>query len=79
VYNQQKHIAKYHKYQMTKEGKKRDSSQSLFPATDTMRADSQRAAKCFLCLLKALRLLKCTNPSKKKHTTTKSNNESSSE
>ncbi len=64
---------------MTEDTKKRNSSQSIFPATDTMRADSQRAAKCFLCLLKALRLLKCTKGSKKKQTTTRKNNESSSE
>ena len=64
---------------MTSDGKKRESAQSIFPATDTMRADSQRAAKCFMCLLKALRLLKCTKGSKKKQTTTEKNNESSSE
>ncbi len=64
---------------MTEEGKKRDSSQSIFPATDTMRADSQRVAKCFMCLLKALRFLKCTKASKKKQNTTEKNNGPSSE
>jgi hypothetical protein len=52
---------------------KRDSSASIFPATDTMREKSRSFTKCFLCLLKVLRALKVTKPSKKQQKQT--NNE----
>jgi hypothetical protein len=44
---------------------KRESSSSLFPTTDTMREKSKVFTKCFICVLKVLRALKITKPSKK--------------
>jgi len=46
--------------------KKRDSSSTLMPTTDTMRKKAEFVSKCFIYMLKLTRCLKCTKSSNKK-------------